>query len=385
MNTNAESQALHDEISHMHAALTLARRGLGDVWPNPAVGCVLVNGRRVVGRGWTQFGGRPHAETEALRRAGPVSRGATAYISLEPCDHHGETAPCTEALISSGISRAVIAIEDPDTRVCGRGEARLRAAGIAVDMGVCRAAAAEVNAGFLLRVTEGRPLVTLKVATTLDGRIATGSGDSRWITGDAARIVAHRLRAEHDAVIVGSNTALADDPELTCRLPGMERRSPVRIVLDGRLRVPSTAKLVRTAHQDTDLGGDYDGRQRRAVPGIGCEERDVDRDPGRWFRASGSRSRCFGTRPPRSDPCFDRRGRRGLGFLSRGRTGRSGRLVSCSPDRWRGWRSGGGVIRRSRLDGRAVLPVVRASVNWRPICWRSTSVSARLRRCLQES
>ena len=266
----------------MSAALTLARRGLGRVWPNPAVGCVLVNGRRIVGRGWTQSGGRPHAEAEALRRAGSASHGATAYISLEPCSHHGQTPPCAEALIASGIRRAVIAVGDPDPRVSGRGEARLRAEGIAVTTGVSRAAAEELNAGFFLKVTQGRPLVTLKAATTLDGRIATSSGESRWITGDGARIVAHRLRAEHDAVLIGSGTALADDPALTCRLPGMENRSPLRIILDGRLRLLPTAKLAQTAHQTptwvmTSTGGNAAHRRALTAKGVSVIEIETDR------------------------------------------------------------------------------------------------------------
>jgi len=281
VNTNADSQAHNDDVSHMGAALTLARRGLGRVWPNPAVGCVLVNGRHIVGRGWTQSGGRPHAEVEALRRAGSASRGATAYISLEPCSHHGQSPPCTEALIASGIRRAVIAVGDPDPRVSGRGEARLRAEGIAVTTGVSRAAAEELNAGFFLKVTQGRPLVTLKAATTLDGRIATSGGESRWITGDDARIVAHRLRAEYDAVLIGSGTALADDPELTCRLPGMKSRSPLRIVLDGRLRLLPTAKLAETARQTptwvmTSTGANKERRRTLTEKGVSVIEIEAD-------------------------------------------------------------------------------------------------------------
>lgn len=231
------------DLAPMRAALGLARRGLGDVWPNPAVGCVLVRDGRVVGRGWTQPGGRPHAETEALRRAGDAARGATAYVTLEPCAHHGRTPPCADALIAAGISRCVAAIEDPDPRVAGRGLERLKAAGIAVTLGVGGAEAAEVNAGFLSRILRGRPLVTLKLATTLDGRIATRSGDSRWITGPEARAEVHRLRATHDAILVGIGTVLADDPDLTCRLPGLEHRSPLRIVLDSRGRLPSGSRL----------------------------------------------------------------------------------------------------------------------------------------------
>jgi diaminohydroxyphosphoribosylaminopyrimidine deaminase/5-amino-6-(5-phosphoribosylamino)uracil reductase len=231
----------------MRAALGLARRGLGNAWPNPAVGCVIVKDGRVLGRGWTQPGGRPHAEAEALARAGSAAKGATAYVSLEPCSHHGRTPPCAEALIAAGIARVVAALEDPDQRVAGSGFARLREAGIAVDIGLCAAEAAELNAGFFCRVMQGRPLVTLKLATSLDGRIATASGESRWITGPAARQRAHLLRAMHDAVLIGSGTALADDPQLTCRLPGFERASPVRIVVDRTLRLPATLKLFTEA------------------------------------------------------------------------------------------------------------------------------------------
>ena len=163
--------------------LALARRNLGQVWPNPAVGCVIVKDGHVVARGWTHKGGRPHAETEALARAGAAANGATAYVSLEPCSHHGKTPPCADALVAAGVSRVLAAVEDPDPRVSGRGLARLRAAGIAVEAGLCGAEAAELNAGFFSRVKLGRPLVTLKLATSLDGRIATATGASRWITG----------------------------------------------------------------------------------------------------------------------------------------------------------------------------------------------------------
>ena len=235
------------DLGHMRAACGLARRALGNAWPNPAVGCVLVNEGRVVGRGWTQPGGRPHAETEALCRAGPSARGATAYVSLEPCCHRGQTPPCAEALVGAGVRRVVVAIEDPDPRVSGGGIARLRAAGIAVETGLCADAAAEINAGFFSRVRRGRPLVTVKLATTLDGRIAMLSGESRWITGAPARARAHLLRAQHDAVMVGIGTVLADDPELTCRLNGLGTRPPVRIVVDRQLRIPPTARLLAAA------------------------------------------------------------------------------------------------------------------------------------------
>jgi diaminohydroxyphosphoribosylaminopyrimidine deaminase/5-amino-6-(5-phosphoribosylamino)uracil reductase len=233
----------------MRAALALARRGLGTVWPNPAVGCVIVNGGRVVGRGWTQPGGRPHGETEALRRAGKAARGATAYVSLEPCCHWGRTPPCADALIAAGVRRAVVALEDPDRRVAGEGLRRLRAAAIQVETGLCAAEAFEVNAGFFNRLRLGRPLVTLKLATSVDGRIATRDGESQWITGPPARERAHWLRAAHDAIMVGTGTVLADDPQLTCRLPGLSHRSPLRIVIDRSLRIPPSVRIIAEARQ----------------------------------------------------------------------------------------------------------------------------------------
>ena len=235
------------DLRAMRAALALARRGLGTVWPNPAVGCVIVDRGRVVGRGWTQPGGRPHGETEALVRAGEAARGATAYVSLEPCCHWGRTPPCTDALIAAGIRRVVVALEDPDPRVAGAGVRQLHAAGLEVETGLCEAEAAEINAGFFCRLHNGRPLVTLKLATSLDGRIATGSGESQWITGPPARERAHALRAAHDAIMVGTGTVLADDPQLTCRLPGLAHRSPVRVVVDRHLRIPPTTRLISDA------------------------------------------------------------------------------------------------------------------------------------------
>ena len=281
------------DAANMGSALALASRGLGSVWPNPAVGCVLVResesgeetgGRagRVVGRGWTQAGGRPHAETEALRRAGSAAKGSTAYVTLEPCAHHGATPPCADALIAAGVARVVAAIEDPDPRVTGKGFARLEAAGIEVARGVGAIEAAEINAGFLLRVRAGRPLVTLKLATTLDGRIAAADGESRWITGDDARARAHVLRAEHDAVMIGSGTALADDPELTCRLPGFAAKRPVRIVMDGRLRMPPTAVLARTARATPTwvvTAAGADAGRKKALAALGVEIIEIPAGP----------------------------------------------------------------------------------------------------------
>jgi diaminohydroxyphosphoribosylaminopyrimidine deaminase/5-amino-6-(5-phosphoribosylamino)uracil reductase len=237
------------DVTHMRAALALAARGLGNTWPNPAVGCVVVQGGRVVGRGWTQPGGRPHAETEALKRAGAAARGATVYVTLEPCCHWGRTPPCTDALVAAGVARVVVAMRDPDERVNGEGLARLRAAGIAVEEGLCESEAASINLGFALRLREGRPMVTLKLATTLDGRIATAAKESRWITGPEARRAAHGLRARHDAILVGSGTVIDDDPDLTCRLPGGVPVPAPRVVADARLRVLPTARIVRTARE----------------------------------------------------------------------------------------------------------------------------------------
>ncbi len=244
------------DISHMRAALALATRGLGRVAPNPSVGCVLVQDGRIVGRGWTQPGGRPHAETEALARAGVEARGATAYVTLEPCSHQGVTGPCAVALINAGVSRVVCAMEDPDERVSGRGLVMLRDAGIEVESGVLEPEAKALNQGFILHRTQGRPMVTLKLATTLDGKIATAAGDSKWITGAEARAEAHGLRANHDAILVGSGTALADQPALTCRLPGVTGQDPLRVLLDRRGRVAEGAAPRDAAAETMVLGGD---------------------------------------------------------------------------------------------------------------------------------
>ena len=235
------------DAAFMAAALSLAVRNLGDTWPNPSVGCIIVKDGVVVGRGWTQSGGRPHAETEALKRAGAAAKGATAYVTLEPCAHYGKTPPCAEALIGAGIARVVVATGDPDPRVLGQGIAKLKAAGIEVVQGVEKDAAAWLNAGFFMRIGQNRPLFTLKTAASLDGRIALSNGDSKWITGPQARQAVQALRGRFDAILIGSGTALADDPLLTCRIPGYAGRPKVRIVLDRRLRLPLTSRLVKTA------------------------------------------------------------------------------------------------------------------------------------------
>ena len=233
----------------MQLALTLGRRGQGRTWPNPAVGAVVVRDGVIVGRGWTQPGGRPHAEPEALARAGEAARGATLYVTLEPCSHVGKTPPCADAIIAAGIARVVSAIEDPNPEVAGQGHARLRAAGIAVDVGPGAAEAAHDHAGHFRRVRDSRPHVILKLAVSPDDRIAAAGRKPVAISGEAAKARVHLLRAQCDAILVGIGTVLADDPLLTCRLPGMAARSPVRVVLDRSLRIPGTSRLVRSARE----------------------------------------------------------------------------------------------------------------------------------------
>lgn len=233
----------------MRVALGLARRALGTSWPNPSVGCVIVSNGLVVGRGATRAGGRPHAETVALAQAGDRARGATAYVTLEPCDHTGRTPPCTQALIRAGIARVVMAIGDPDPRVNGKGIATLRAAGITVETGCLAAEASALNRGFLTRITTGRPMLTLKIATSFDGRIATASGESRWITGPRARAEVHLMRAQSDAVLVGAGTMRGDDPKLDVRGLGMECAHPVRIVVSGALNLPRAGHLGQSARE----------------------------------------------------------------------------------------------------------------------------------------
>jgi diaminohydroxyphosphoribosylaminopyrimidine deaminase / 5-amino-6-(5-phosphoribosylamino)uracil reductase len=233
----------------MQLALTLGRRGQGRTWPNPAVGAVVVKDGVIVGRGWTQPGGRPHAEPDALKRAGEAARGATLYVTLEPCSHFGKSPPCVDAVIASGIARVVSAIEDPNPEVAGQGHAKLRAAGIVVDVGPGAAEAARDHAGHFRRIRDKRPHVILKLAVSADDKIGAVGHKPVAITGEAARTRVHLLRAQCDAILVGIGTVLADDPVLTCRLPGMEAFSPVRVVLDRALRVPGTSRLVHSARR----------------------------------------------------------------------------------------------------------------------------------------
>ena len=236
----------------MSLALTLGRRGLGNAWPNPAVGAVVVKDGVVVGRGWTQPGGRPHAEVEALARAGEAARGATLYATLEPCSHHGRTPPCVDAILAAGIARVVSALEDPNPKVAGEGHARLRAQGIAVGLGVGAEEARRAHAGHIRRLRDGRPHVLLKLAVSADGKVGLPGRKPARVTGEAANARVHLMRATNDAVLTGIGTVLADDPQLTCRLPGMESRSPVRVVLDSQLRLPTGSRLAKSATRTLD-------------------------------------------------------------------------------------------------------------------------------------
>jgi diaminohydroxyphosphoribosylaminopyrimidine deaminase/5-amino-6-(5-phosphoribosylamino)uracil reductase len=235
------------DTRHMRHALALASRGLGNVAPNPAVGCVIVSEGRIIGRGRTQPGGRPHAEAVALQQAGSAAKGATAYVSLEPCAHVGQTPSCANSLIEAGIACVVVAVEDPDTRTAGQGTDRLRKAGIEVTTGVCEAEATWANRGFLSSIQRKRPWVTLKLATSADGMIAWKSGTPQWITNELSRKRGHLMRARYDTLVTGSGTVLADDPSFTCRIPGLEGETPLRVVLDRRGQVELAGNLAATA------------------------------------------------------------------------------------------------------------------------------------------
>jgi diaminohydroxyphosphoribosylaminopyrimidine deaminase/5-amino-6-(5-phosphoribosylamino)uracil reductase len=233
----------------MTLALALGRRSLGRTWPNPAVGAVVAKDGVIIGRGWTQTGGRPHAETEALKRAGKAARGATMYVTLEPCSHQGKTPPCADAIIRAGIARVVSALEDPNPEVAGEGHERLRARGIAVEIGLSADEARRAHVGHFRRIREGRPQVLLKLALSDDGKVGAAGRKPVAITGEAARTQVSLLRARSDAILVGLGTVLSDNPALTCRLPGMMDHSPVRVVLDAHLRVPLSYSVVATARE----------------------------------------------------------------------------------------------------------------------------------------
>jgi len=265
----------------MRSAVAMAESGLGTTAPNPSVGAVVVRDGAEIARAVTQPGGRPHAETEALRLAGEATRGATLYVTLEPCSHHGKTGPCAEAVIAAGVARVVVGIEDPDARVAGRGLAKLRAAGVEVVLGVEAKACRWVTLGHILRATERRPMVLIKMALQDDLAVPTGGGGRpNFVTSPEARLMGHRFRAKSDAILVGAGTVRADDPELTVRVPGLEQRSPIRIVMDGTLDALTPAtKLARTAHElpvwvMTTSDAPHD--KRAALEDMGVQVRVVD-------------------------------------------------------------------------------------------------------------
>ena len=266
---------MKSDARFMNMALMLARRGLGNVYPNPAVGCVITRNGVVVGRGWTLEGGRPHAEVVALNNAGNKAEGATVYVTLEPCCHDGVTGPCTTALINAKVGEVVVAVKDPDPRVSGKGIAILQEAGIMkVRYGILMNQAAELNMGFFRSKLLGRPLITVKLATTLDGKISINGGHDMWITNYLTRKWVHKLRAMYDAILVGSNTVVNDDPMLDCRLPGLEKYSPVRVIIDraGKLRpthrLALTAKVIPTyVITDKDTCSNADGVKYIKVEG----------------------------------------------------------------------------------------------------------------------
>jgi diaminohydroxyphosphoribosylaminopyrimidine deaminase/5-amino-6-(5-phosphoribosylamino)uracil reductase len=254
----------------MARAIELARRGLFTTDPNPRVGCVIADGERVIAEGWHEKAGLPHAEVVALAAAGKAARGATAYVTLEPCSHFGRTPPCADALVAAGIGRLVYAMKDPNPRVNGAGIARVAAAGIAITGGVLEQESLELNPGFISRMTRGQPWVTVKLAASLDGGTALPGGESHWITGEAAREDVQRLRARSSAVMTGSGTVLADDPRLDVRLPGATRQ-PLRVVLDSKLRTPATARILEPPGQALVLCTDEDAERASALRAAGAE------------------------------------------------------------------------------------------------------------------
>lgn len=281
----ADGQAVAEaDRRFMAAAIRLSRRNLGLTATNPSVGTLIVRDGTIVGRGVTAIGGRPHAEPQALAEAGDLARGATAYVTLEPCAHHGRTPPCADALAVAGVTRVVGAASDPDPRVSGKGYAILRAAGIEVIEGVLAAEAGDLLAGYLTRARLKRPEVTLKLAVSADGMIGRRGEGQVAITGPVARRQVHAMRAESGAILVGIGTALADDPELTCRLPGLESRSPARIVLDAQLRLPPSSKLAAGARSTPLLiasSVEADPARRAALAALGAGFLSVELHEGR--------------------------------------------------------------------------------------------------------
>jgi diaminohydroxyphosphoribosylaminopyrimidine deaminase/5-amino-6-(5-phosphoribosylamino)uracil reductase len=246
--TKAKLKFSKQDNAYMKMALDLSRRGLGRTSPNPSVGCVIVKDGHVIGRGWTSDGGRPHGEINALQQENDV-RNATVYVTLEPCAHHGNTPPCAEALVEAGVSKVIVATGDPDTRVSGKGIEILQNAGIEVFEGLMKEEADKINQGFFLKVTDKRPLITVKIASSEDGKIAKIKDEQSWVTGPGARMRGHLYRANHDAILVGINTVLIDDPMLDCRIAGLSSQSPIRIILDSHLRLRTASKICETARE----------------------------------------------------------------------------------------------------------------------------------------
>jgi diaminohydroxyphosphoribosylaminopyrimidine deaminase/5-amino-6-(5-phosphoribosylamino)uracil reductase len=281
---SATSVSTADDARFMQLALTLGRRGLGNTWPNPAVGAVLVKDGIILARGWTQAGGRPHAEIEALRRAKKEAQGATLYVTLEPCSHQGKSPPCADAIIRAGIARVVSALEDPNPEVAGQGHEKLRVKGIAVEVGLGAEEARRVHAGHIARVTQHRPYVLLKLAISADGKVGLAGRKPAAISGEAARARVFQMRAQSDAILVGIGTVLSDNPQLTCRLPGMEGRSPVRVVLDAQLRVPLSTAVVATVRETPTwvfAAGKASAIAGEILEQRGCKVFRVDEENGR--------------------------------------------------------------------------------------------------------
>jgi diaminohydroxyphosphoribosylaminopyrimidine deaminase / 5-amino-6-(5-phosphoribosylamino)uracil reductase len=270
-----------DDLHWMQCALELAERGRGFVEPNPLVGAVVVRDGAIVGEGWHQRYGGPHAEVNAFAAAGEAARGATLYVTLEPCCHHGKTPPCTDAVLRAGVSRVVVAMSDPFPQVSGRGSEILRAAGLSVEVGLCEAEARRLNAPYLKLLSTGKPYVHLKWAMTLDGKIATRTGDSKWISNESSRRKVHELRGRMDAIVVGIGTALADDPQLTARPPGA--RTAARVVLDSQGRLPLDSALVRTARDIPVIvvTAGQAGENARRLHELGCEVLELPGTGGR--------------------------------------------------------------------------------------------------------
>lgn len=284
--TGAQTRAMQasiDDHAYLAQALRLAERGLGLTQPNPTVGCVLVKGGEVVGEGWTAPVGGPHAERVALAAAGPRARGATAYVTLEPCSHHGRTPPCTDALIEAGVARVVTAMTDPDPRTDGKGHQLLAEAGIAVTTGVLADAARRALSGHIARVTKGRPHVTLKLAVSADGMIGRRTGERMIITGEPAFVTVQAMRTMFDVVMVGIGTVLIDDPRLTVRLPGLEKRSPTRVILDALARMPLESRLVQSVTERplfAVVGPEAPAERKSALADAGVTLIEVDAGPG---------------------------------------------------------------------------------------------------------